>query len=78
MASSNPSAQGGFLKKEGDVLAIEGVGILARGLLDGGGQVKQGEQFVVGEVQVPEQIRGGNLRDLGGSEQGRHITSCAL
>ena len=56
-------AQRRLFEEEGDGLAVERVRIFPRRLLDGRRQVEQGEEFVIGEVEIPEQVRGGEFRD---------------
>ena len=56
-----------LFEQERDGLAVERVRIVARATLDFGGEIEQVEQFVVGEVEVAEQVRGGGFEDLVGA-----------
>ena len=53
-----PRAQRGLLKQQRDGLARQRLRIIPRRPLDRGRQVQQITQLVVGQVQVPEQVRG--------------------
>ena len=51
-----PGAQRGFFKQQGDGLAIERVGVIARRLLDLGGEIEQVKQLIVGKIEIAEQV----------------------
>ena len=65
-------AQGGFFEQHADVLAVQGVRVVARRGLDLGGEVEQVDQFVVGQVEVVEKVVGIGFQDLVRSKHGNH------
>ena len=74
MASSKVSLvrSEGFSNSMRDGLAVERVRIVARRLLHLGGQIEQVEQFVVGEVEIAQQILAGGFQDRIRSKQRVH------
>ena len=56
--------QGSLFEQHADVLALERAGVIAGRLLHVGGEIQQAGQFIVGEVEVAAEIRGGDSGDL--------------
>ena len=65
-------AERGLFEEHAEVLAVQGVGVVAGRVFDFGGEIEEVEEFVVGEVEILKEIGCGGFEYLVRSKHGGH------